>query len=178
LQLRTLFAHLWEVAPELEEKLRHISLTLEQGSLQDVSRDMSNSVHKIMSMEQKVSYFRCLNDKWLAALEQVRLLDGFQEFLHSSQLSTLQGATGNGPTVVLNASRASCVTLILASTGVQHIPLTDLDFTKLTTLVNLLCHTIAQHGRDTILFQPNHAHIENLVQQMSFISGTLQWLRQ
>ena len=40
LQLRTPMTDLHDTAPEVEEKLRHISLSLEPGSLQDVSRTL------------------------------------------------------------------------------------------------------------------------------------------
>jgi hypothetical protein len=63
---------LHEVTPELEIKIRHISLELEQGSSQDMVRNLRSSTpQKLWSMEQEVSHFHHLNDEWLATLERV-----------------------------------------------------------------------------------------------------------
>lgn len=171
LQLRTPIAHLREVAPELEQNLRRISLALERGSIRDVSKNLS-------SMEQEASYFRRLNDEWLAALEEVRQLDDFRDFLRPSRLSTLQGAAADGSVVILNASEAACVALILTSTGIQHIPLLDLSFVAVTKLVKLLRYAISQEGRDVLLVESNRALVDSLVQQVPSLSDTLQLLRQ
>jgi tetratricopeptide (TPR) repeat protein len=175
LKLRTTMTDLRDTAPGLEEKLRYISLALEQGSVRDVASNMSPQ--QVISMEQEVSHFRHLNDDWLATVEEVRQLDGFQDFLHPKQLSTLQGAAADGPVVVLNASQSACDTLILTPTGVRHIPLPDLSITDVTKLVKLIHCAIAQDGRDILHPESNRAHIEGLVQQIPFISDTLQLLR-
>ena len=179
LTLCTPMAVVLEVAPDLGDKLRHISIVLEQGSLRDVSRSLFDTPQKVVSMEKEESNFRHLNNEWLATLEQVRQLEGFQDFLRPSQLSTLLHAAANGPIVALNASKTSghCAALILTSTGVQCIPLLDLSFTKLTTLVELLRHAIVQHGRDVFFLQSSE-YLRHLVQQMSFISSSLQLLRE
>jgi hypothetical protein len=125
LQLRTSMVDLCDVAPELEEKLRRISFVLENGALRDMSKMSPDTSHTVVSMEKEVSYFRRLNEEWVATLEEVRRLDGFQDFLRPSRLSTLQSAATNGPVVILNASRTGCAALILTSSGVQHVPFPD-----------------------------------------------------
>jgi hypothetical protein len=177
LTLRTPMTDLHDIAPELEERLRCISFALEQGSLRDVSRNMSDSPQKVMSMEKEASHFQDLGDEWLATLEEVRQLEGFKDFLRPSRLSTLRGAAAKGPVVILNASEAGCSALILNSTGVRHLPFLQLTFTTVTTLVKLIQSAIASDGKDVSAIESNHAHVERLVQQMPLLSGTLQLLR-
>ena len=138
LQLRTPMTDLHDVAPELGEKLRSISLALEQGSLRDVSLSFPNNTHRVISMEQEASNFRRLNDEWLETLEEVRRLESFQDFLRPRRISVLLGAAEIVPLVILNASGTACAALILTSTGVQHVPLPDLTFGNVTQLVKLL----------------------------------------
>jgi hypothetical protein len=177
LQLRTPMADLRDIAPELETNLRRLSLALEQGSLRDVSRNLSDTHQKVTLIEKDASHFQRLNDEWLAALEEVRQLDGFRNFLRPSRLSTLQGAAANGPVVVLNASKTGCSALILTSTGVQHVPFADLSFTDVIILVKLTHYASAQSGRDALPLESNRALVEGLVQRMPFHSDTMQMLR-
>jgi hypothetical protein len=172
LQLRSSTTDLSEVAPELEKELRHISFALEQGSLWDVSRNMSHSPQKVMSMEKEASHYHHLNDQWLATLHKVRQLDGFQDFLRPSRLSALQGAVADGSVVVLNASKTGCAALVLTTTGVQHVPLPDLSLNQVIELTKLIRYAIAKGDREP---QANHIHFESLV---PFISDTLQLLRE
>jgi tetratricopeptide (TPR) repeat protein len=177
LQLHKPMTDLRNAAPELEERLRSISIALEQGSFRDLSRSLSDSPQEVMSMEQEVSRFRRLNDEWMSTLEQVRGLHGFQDFLRPSRLSTLQQAATNGPVVILNASKTACTALILTSTGVQHIPFPDLNFRVIARLVNLLRYAIAQGGRNTLLLESDRALVEGVLQQTPVISDTLRSLR-
>jgi hypothetical protein len=128
-------------------------------------------------MEQEASHFQKLDKEWLATLEEVRRLEGFQDFLRTSQLSTLQGAAAKGPVVILNASEAGCSALILSSTGVRHLPFLELTFTSVTTLVKLIQSAIGSDGRDASALESNRIHVERLVQQMPLLSETLQLLR-
>ena len=115
MQLRTSLADLRNVAPELLEKSRRISLALEQGSLRDVSTTVFDDTRRVMSMEQEAAHFRRLNDEWLNALEEARGLDSFHDLLRPSRISALLSAAGNSPLVVLNASNTGCSALILTS---------------------------------------------------------------
>jgi hypothetical protein len=177
LTLRTPMTDLHGVAPELEKRLRCISFALEQGSLRDAARNMFDSPQKVMSMEQEASHFKDLDNEWLATLEEVRRLEGFEDFLRTSRLSTLRGAAAKGPVVILNASEADCSALILSSTGVRHLPFLQLTFTNVTTLVKLIQSAIASDGRDASTLESNHIHVEHLVQQMPLLSGIQQLLR-
>jgi hypothetical protein len=177
LQLRKPISNLRDAAPELEERLRRISLALEQGSFRDTSRSLSDTPQKVMVMEQEASHFHLLNDQWMAALEEVRQLDGFHDFLRPHRLATLQHAAVNGPVAILIASKTACAALVLKLTGVRHVPLPDLSLTEVTILVKLICQIIAQDGRGGMLSDPSRACVEGLIQQMPLLSGTVQQLR-
>jgi len=135
LQLRTPMSHLREVAPELEMKLKSLSFALEQGSLRDTSRSLSDSPQKVMSMEQEARHFYRLNVEWLETLEKVRRLHEFQDFLRPSRISVLQGAAVDAPVVILNASKSGCDGLIVTSSDVKHVPLPGLSFAVVEVLV-------------------------------------------
>ena len=177
LQLRTPMADLHKEAPELETELRQISLALEQGSLRDLSRNLSNTPEIIMSIEEEASRFSRLDDQWMATLEKVRLIDGFQDFLRPNRLSMLQRAAVNGPVVILNASKTGCAALILTSAAaVQHVPFPDLTLDDVTHLAKLL--QVASKGIDSddLLPESYCAFLED-VQRMSDLPDALQMLR-
>ncbi|KIM81205.1 hypothetical protein PILCRDRAFT_821657 [Piloderma croceum F 1598] len=176
LQLRTPMTDLRNIAPKLEEQLRRISLALERGSLRDRSRTLSDTPETLMSIEKEASHFYRLNKEWLTTLNEVRRLDGFQDFLRPNRISTLQDAAVDGPIVILNASKRGCAALILTSTGVQNIVFPDLGFNEVTSLVALLRYAIAQDGRNSLPLESNHACIEDLFQQVPSISDTMQLL--
>ncbi|KIM81734.1 hypothetical protein PILCRDRAFT_71721 [Piloderma croceum F 1598] len=163
LQLRTPMMDLQDVAPELGERLRYF-LALEQGLPWNVPRHPSDTPQ---ILEEEASSFRRLNNEWLATLEDVRQLDGFQDFLRPIRLSTLQHAAASGPVVIINASQTDCAALILTSTGVQHIPFPDLSFTEATKLVQLTQNAIMEDDRDASLHMSSWVPTEGLVQQMA-----------
>ncbi|KAF8501295.1 CHAT domain-containing protein, partial [Gautieria morchelliformis] len=166
LQLRTPMTALRKVAPGLEETLRDISLELEQGSLRDVSRGMSDNSQRRMSMEREAVRLRRLNDKWLATVEDVRQLKGFEDFLRPRQISTLLGAAVEGPVVILNAGKARCAALILTSlSGIQHVPL-PLTFADVTALVDLMRIATAPGHRDPSHSASIRLHVDGLLQQI------------
>jgi len=153
-------SNLRDVAPELEQKLTRISSELEQGSLRDASKYLSDTPRKVISMEKEASNFYRLNDEWLSTLEEVRRLDGFQDFLRQSRLSMLQEAAANGPVVILNTSKSGSDTLIVTLSGVQHIPLQELSFVDVNVLVRLTQNATAASGRNTHLPDTHRAQIE------------------
>jgi hypothetical protein len=169
-----------DLHPDLEREIRRISFMLEHGSHRDRSRSLSESPEAVMSLEKEESDYRRLNDEWHATLEKVRQLDGFGNFLRPSRLSTLRGAAANGPVVAVNVSKTGPSALILTVSGVEHIPLPELDFTELETLVRLV-HTAtgrAPSGRQSLPPENNLAQVESLVQQLPVSSETSQFFQQ
>ena len=176
LQLRTPMDDLRTVAPHLEQELKRLSFELEQGSLRDVSRNLSDTSKNGMSPEQEAVHFRRLNDKWIAAVEEVRKLDGFQDFLRPRRLSALQAATTTAPVVVLNASETGCAALILTPSTVQHVPLPEMTFSVANALVALTRQVVASRDGNVLLTESNRGHMEGLLQQMPALSDTLRSL--
>jgi hypothetical protein len=78
LQLRSPLDKLQHLAPELAQMLKNTSHELEQGLLWNVSTSLSYTQQKLLSMEQEVVHYHLLNEKWLATLEEVWKLDGFE----------------------------------------------------------------------------------------------------
>jgi hypothetical protein len=170
LQLRTPMTNLRDVAPKLEQKLRRISSALEQGSFLD-ARHCSDTLQTVSTDEA-----HRLNNEWLSTLEEVRRLDGFQDFLLPSRLSTLQGAAANGPVVILNTSRSGSDALIMTSSYVQHIPLLGLDFIAIRSLAKLIQNATATNH--TLLPGADQAQTEGLFLRMPELSDRLRHLRQ
>jgi len=62
---------LCDMAPELEEKLRCISFTLEQGSLHNVPTILPNTPQQVILMEMEASHCHHLSEEWMAMLDEV-----------------------------------------------------------------------------------------------------------
>lgn len=65
--------------------------------------------------------------EWDELVEQVRAIDGFEDFLRSPRLETLLPAAEGGPVVILNVSRWRCDALIVKTSGVAVVELPDLN---------------------------------------------------
>jgi len=131
-----------------------------------------------MTMEQEACRFLRLNDEWLVALEEVRQLDGFQDFLRPSRLSTLQDAAASGPVVVLNASGKGCGALVITLTGVKYVHLSDISLSEAHILVQLIRAAITSNGRNPPLAEADCVQIEGLLEKVPVFSNTLSFLRQ
>ncbi|THH11187.1 hypothetical protein EW146_g8131 [Bondarzewia mesenterica] len=152
LQLRTPLDDLRVKRPALAQKLENISQALEQGSQRDTFRSPSDSAQRVMSMEQEAIRYRHLNDDWVDTLEEVRRVDGFEDFLRPKQFSTLQLAASHGPIVILNASRSGCDALIVTLDGICHIPLSPFSFALASDLVSLIRHAISSKSVHSLSF--------------------------
>ena len=134
LRLRTPFDELKSVAPVLAQKLQDISDALEQGSHRNASRNMGDTPAKITTMEQEASWYSILNDDWNSVLEEVRTLEGFQDFLRPKSFHALQQAASYGPIVLLNAGKFGCDGLIITLNSVIHVPFPDLTLNHVKAL--------------------------------------------
>ena len=175
LELRTPMICLREVAPVLQNKLKSLSLALEQGSLRDTSRDLTDSPQRKMLMEREAHHFYRLNLEWSETLAEVRRLDDFQDFLRPNPISTLQSAAVDAPVVILNASKTGCDALIMTSSNVKHIPLSDLSFAGINMLVTLLQTVTAKNPS---LPKSLLEIIDDLFHPTSFISNAGRSLRE
>ncbi|TFK34953.1 CHAT domain-containing protein [Crucibulum laeve] len=134
LQLRTPMDELQDVAPELVAELRSISSQLEQGSHRSVKD--GESLQGVIDAQE--IHFRNLNEKWSAAIEKVRKLPTFKDFLCPRRFHALKQAANDSPVVILNASTAGCDALIVTNEGVAHMPLNKFDMKKGNMLVRLI----------------------------------------
>ena len=166
LHLRTPMTSLHDVAPDLERRLRQISLALVHGSLGDASEIPSDNALKVTSVARETFPFRRLNDEWLMTIEEVQQLDGFQDFLRPRHVSTLLRASDKGPVVILNASYAGCAALILTPADVQHVSLPLVTVAGLTRLVKLIQIATQQNGRAGFVSQTTQPQVDNLLQDI------------
>jgi hypothetical protein len=118
LRFRAQLEKLAAVAPAHLQSLKRISHALEYDVLQ-----------RMMPTSEELTHCARLSQAWLLALEEVRRLDGLQDFLQPTSFTKLQGAAANGPVVILNASEYGCDALVMSSTGVNHVPLPEFTLT-------------------------------------------------
>lgn len=64
--------------------------------------------------------------EWDQLVEQVRRLDGFEDFLRPPRLETLLSAAEGGPVVIVNVSRWRCDALVVRTDGVHLVALPGL----------------------------------------------------
>ncbi|MFG2340891.1 CHAT domain-containing protein [Streptomyces yangpuensis] len=64
--------------------------------------------------------------EWDDLVEQVRAIDGFQDFLRPPSLGSLLRAASRGPVVVVNISHWRCDALLVRSGGLETLPLPGL----------------------------------------------------
>ena len=163
---------LGDVTPELGKKFQSISFALERGSRRNVSESLLDETRKMISVEE-ATHFRRLGDEWLETLDEVRRIKGFQDFLRPKQISTLLGAASDAPLVIINAGDIDCAALILTSSGVQHIPLPQLTFSRVTRLVKLI-QIVTVPGSTDVLSKPSRERITRLAHQMPPLPDTFQ----
>ncbi|KDR73338.1 hypothetical protein GALMADRAFT_1341890, partial [Galerina marginata CBS 339.88] len=137
LSLRSPFDHLHDIAPDLADQLRDLTAALERGSHRDISpHSVDNFIN--LSIDQETSRMNLIHEKWLKAIDEVREIQGFEDFLRPRQLSSLQGAASEFPVVVLVGTDFTSHCLIMRSTEIHYIPLPRLSAQVLRKLGCLL----------------------------------------
>ncbi|KAJ7909327.1 hypothetical protein B0H13DRAFT_1616654, partial [Mycena leptocephala] len=113
LQLRTRLDYLYLAYPQLAAKVSDMLKKLEQAS------------HHDLSAHTEAASYKNLSEDWLKALEEVRQLKGFENFLCPKPLVALRASALHGPVVILNTSNDfGCTALIVTfSEDVQRLPL-------------------------------------------------------
>lgn len=144
LQLRTPVDDLRDRNPELAEKLSQVASTLEAGSPSTHFPPIGGNV----SSDQTIQGHRRLANEWESLVEQVREMDGFENFLRPKRYSDLRDAARHGPVVVINVSEYGCDALILVSPSEppHHVHLSDLTYVKADLLRMLLFHILSRQG--------------------------------
>jgi hypothetical protein len=95
-------------------------------------------------MEDETFRLNRLNEEWAITIDEVRKLEGFEDFLRPRRLSALRAAASMSPVVILiaNDDRSHC--LILTSTTIHHIDLPRLHTPMLQNLVRLIQVGVSQ----------------------------------
>ncbi|KDR67399.1 hypothetical protein GALMADRAFT_147180 [Galerina marginata CBS 339.88] len=137
LSLRSPFERLIDVAPELADKLRDTASALELGSHRDTQADSSANRERLV-IDQETAQLNRINEEWSKTIEDVRKLDGFEDFLRPRSLSTLQRAATDGPVVMLVGNEEGSNILILTSANIHSISLPGLPTRELQSLVHLV----------------------------------------
>ncbi|KAG1728532.1 CHAT domain-containing protein [Suillus paluster] len=85
--------------------------------------------------EERLQNYRRLLREWDGVVDQIRLVDGFGDFLLAASFSKLKEAAKNGPVIITNASRYSCDAIIVHHDHDPiHIPLTDINTSDILRL--------------------------------------------
>jgi len=115
-----------------------------------------------LAQDQETSRLDRLHEKWIKAINSVRCLKGFENFLQTQQLSSLQVAASEFPVIALVANKNDSNILIMTSTNVYHIPLPNLSANELHRLVQLIqvatahskmpCSSVDIFSKDTSAF--------------------------
>ncbi|KAJ7833387.1 tetratricopeptide repeat-containing protein [Mycena leptocephala] len=129
LHLRTSLDDLATIHPEFAANLTELSRQLEQASFLDNSRNtLTDTQSKIISMESDGAHLRQLNTDWDNVIKSVRILPGFEDFMHTKGINVLKQAAVSGPIIILTATDSTCFALIVTSTNeVQCLQLPGLN---------------------------------------------------
>ncbi|KAJ7190799.1 CHAT domain-containing protein [Mycena pura] len=139
LQLRTPLDSLASLRPDLSAKLTDIARQLEQASFRDASRNvLADTQQKIISIESEGNHCRHLNEQWDEAINSVRLLPGFEDFMRPKGMDALKQAAVSGPIIILTTSATTCFALIITlSNDAQCLKLSQVDLPREQYLADL-----------------------------------------
>jgi hypothetical protein len=68
----------------------------------------------------------------------VRQREGYEHFLQPKHFSELRQVASGGPVVILNASSSGCDALVITQSGVQCVPLPNLELDDVSALHSTL----------------------------------------
>ncbi|MCX5215735.1 CHAT domain-containing protein [Kitasatospora sp. NBC_00240] len=85
--------------------------------------------------------------EWDDLVEQVRKLEGFEDFLRPPRLDSLLPVASDGPVVVVNVSQWSCDALIVTKEGVRNRKLPDLTLGQATERADTYLRTLQDAER-------------------------------
>lgn len=137
LHLRTPLDRLLEVALELGERLHNIATQLEVASHRNTFAEPTDNKRNIL-LKQEEHNLESLSAEWLGLINQVRGVEGFEEFLKPPRLSGLQAAAFKGPIVFLIPAYDESHCLIMTSTDIHHLSLPALSALELLKMNQLL----------------------------------------
>ncbi|KDQ52439.1 hypothetical protein JAAARDRAFT_210593 [Jaapia argillacea MUCL 33604] len=150
LHLRTPLDNLKAVRSDLAQTLERVSRTLDLGSFELLSRGSGEEVDGQLSLRR-----RSIEERQ-AVLDEIRGLDGFQDFLLPQPCAKLQKVAVNDPVVMLIATRdtSECAAVIITSSRITHIPLHLFSYRRAEILAAQLKNALEQAGMNSELNKP------------------------
>ncbi|MEU6022626.1 CHAT domain-containing protein [Micromonospora sp. NPDC047134] len=115
-------AELWEYGHGV--LLRH-SLELDSKEQADLAMVAPSLAARFAAL--RASGRGSVHGEWLRTIEQIRALQGFEDFLRPASAETLLAAASAGPIVLLNVSRYRSDAIVLTTNGIEVIRLPGLD---------------------------------------------------
>jgi CHAT domain-containing protein len=161
--------------PELGTRFKTLSAQLELQATTVQALDASTpGSGPAVSFEVRQRNYQRLTVEWNKVVEEIRNVDGFQDFLRAVRFSSLRRAAAEGPVILLNVSKYRSDAVILVSETEQPalIPLPDFSLTDLAGLTRRFLDARASHSerklRDVLvdswemIVQPVVDHLKSL----------------
>ncbi|THV02200.1 hypothetical protein K435DRAFT_653833 [Dendrothele bispora CBS 962.96] len=130
LHLRTPVDELYMKNTELAERLQMASRALANAAGRSSRKfNPSTELSRHKSLQDEVSEHHSLALEYSRILSEVRMLDGFENFLLPQKLNELARAAHNGPVAVINVHTTRCDALVLSLSGsVLLVPLSEFSY--------------------------------------------------
>ncbi|KIJ38231.1 hypothetical protein M422DRAFT_231344 [Sphaerobolus stellatus SS14] len=131
LQLQTPLDDLWAKYPDLARNLQKVSIALQTAGTSTIRPSLQNIdlERPQLTAEQEGQTHRALAAEHRMLLEQIRSLDGFENFLQPKKVSQLVDASTDGPVVIINVHASRCDALVLHCYNplepILHVPLQE-----------------------------------------------------
>ncbi|KDR67694.1 hypothetical protein GALMADRAFT_257969 [Galerina marginata CBS 339.88] len=108
--------HLRQVDSELADHVESLSRQLEQLALSSNSGSLDSGGPVLpATLDAQLRNHRILSEDWEKAVERVRQVEGFRNFLQTVPFATLQTAAAEGPVILVNISEYRSDAIILRS---------------------------------------------------------------
>jgi CHAT domain-containing protein len=128
-KLRETHPDLFDLFGGLSSQLERLAMTSKSEGSQEASRPLDSEIQE--------RTYRTLSQRWEETVEQIRQLEGFQDFLQAVPYSTLKKAAAEGPVIVINISdyRSDAI-IVFHSSDPVLVPLPGATPRKLAKLVS------------------------------------------
>ncbi|KAG1762363.1 CHAT domain-containing protein [Suillus occidentalis] len=140
-RFRTPLEDLELASPELASRLSEIHKRLSDAQGSADSTDQA-------AADRAVVQYRRLQERWGAVVDEIRNLKAFSRFLLSPSYEDVQAAARHGPVIIFIASRYSCSTIIIPTSGdPRHVPLPSIVLADLIVLKDRFTRAIRRASR-------------------------------
>ncbi|KIJ37924.1 hypothetical protein M422DRAFT_177269, partial [Sphaerobolus stellatus SS14] len=179
LQLRTPIQELHDKHPEIADRLKTVSLSLENSGIASNtphSKGMSLD-HTPRDLEWEAQNCHTMAKTYKTLIDEIHQLPGFADFLKPKKLHQFTHAAKNDLIVVINVHASRCDALILhsqdPSSPLLHVHLPDFSSGKAATLHSQLTSALGNHivHSEQKLVQPHRdsnsaSHLEKILRDL------------